>query len=242
MEPDTYVPFCGTPPLPSDLWMRWTFDPLLIAGLAAFAVALALTATHRRAAVLGWALTAVLFVSPLCAASIALFSARVAQHVLLVLVAAPLIARALGPRAWPVLPMAVVFAGVFWLWHLPAPYALTLASDTIYWAMHLSTFGAAIVLWRSVGAAVANAPGQVTLGLVLTAGQMTLLSVLLFFSRDPWHAWHMATTLPYGIGPLADQQLAGAIMWVGGGALLLIGIAGLSWRFVADQEPASSRP
>ena len=41
------------------------------------------------------ALVAFLFISPLCAASMALFSARVGQHLLLTLIAAPLIAAAL---------------------------------------------------------------------------------------------------------------------------------------------------
>ena len=75
-----YVPFCGVPPLPGDLWARWTFDPILLAGLGLLAVLLAWSAQDRRAAMLGWALTAALFISPICAASMALFSARVVQH------------------------------------------------------------------------------------------------------------------------------------------------------------------
>ena len=229
---DPYTPFCGTPPVPHELWTRWTVDPMLMAGLGAFAGLLAVVATDRRAAVLGWSLTALLFVSPLCAASMALFSARVAQHLILVLIAAPLLARALPRLRLPVVPVAGVFAAVFWFWHVPGPYGATLQSDLTYWAMHLTTFGAAILLWSSVRGALDETPGTVALGLALTAGQMTLLSVLLLVSRDVWHGWHLMTTLPYGISPLDDQQLAGAIMWVGGGALMLLVIAGLTWRFV----------
>jgi len=228
---ETYVPFCGTPPLPDDLWSRWTFDPVLLAALALLAAALAWKTTDRRLAIAGWTLTALLFISPICAASMALFSARVTQHVLLILIAAPLLARALPHRAWPVLPVAALFAVVFWVWHLPAPYAATLQSDLTYWAMHLSTLGGAVLLWSALFAALDDAPGQVVLGLAVTAGQMTLLSALLVFARNPWHDWHLLTTLPYGISPLADQQLAGAVMWTGGGALMLLGVAGLSARF-----------
>ena len=89
-----YIPFCGAPPLPQDLWSRWLFDPVLIAGLLVLALALLWKARDRRTAAAGWALVALLFISPLCAASMALFSARVTQHLLLTLVAAPLLPQA----------------------------------------------------------------------------------------------------------------------------------------------------
>src|SRR6056297_797896 len=136
METETYVPFCGMPPMPDELLSRWTLDPLLLSGLAfAFGAILWMAnGTALRRGVMGWALLAVLFVSPLCALSMALFSARVAQHLALTLVAAPLIAAAL-PRApqLPLAPVAALFAVLFWTWHAPAPYALTLGSDLAYW-------------------------------------------------------------------------------------------------------------
>lgn len=233
---DPYIPFCGTPPLPGDLWTRWTFDPVLLAGLVALAALLAWQATDRKAAVAGWAVTALLFISPICAASMALFSARVGQHVLLILIAAPLLARALPRLTVPPLLVAAAFAVVFWIWHLPGPYALTLQGDLAYWAMHLSTLGGAVLLWSAVLGALDRAPGHVVLALSATAGQMTLLSALLVFAREAWHPSHVLTTLPYGIDPLADQQLAGAVMWVGGGALLLSGIAAIATRFLRNQS------
>ncbi|MGK7650991.1 cytochrome c oxidase assembly protein [Roseovarius sp. B08] len=222
---DAYIPFCGTPPVPSDLWTRWLFDPLLMAGLAALALALAWKASDRRAAVAGWVLVALLFVSPLCAASMALFSARVAQHVLLTLIAAPLLARAAPAPIRAVLPAAGVFGVLFWVWHAPAPYAATLDSDLVYWAMHLSLLGAAWVLWSAVRHSIQARPHLVALALALTAAQMTLLSALLVFSRSVWHGWHVLTTVPYGLTAAADQQLAGAIMWTGGGVVMLGAVA-----------------
>ena len=224
---ESYVPFCGTPPFPEDLWARWQFDPVLLAGLAVLAVVLGLRAAARGPALLGWSLVALLFVSPICAASMALFSARVGQHLLLTLVAAPVLARAMPLRAPGVLPSACVFAALFWIWHAPGPYAATLASDGVYWLMHLSLLGAAWMLWTNVLQAATTRPDSVVLGLALTAGQMSLLSALLIFARDPWHEWHRFTTLPYGLSPLADQQLAGALMWVAGGALMLGAVAAL---------------
>ena len=45
---DPYTPFCGTPPLPADLLTRWTFDPVLLAGLAMALVAGLMLSTDRR--------------------------------------------------------------------------------------------------------------------------------------------------------------------------------------------------
>ena len=56
--------------------------------------------------------------------------------------------------------------------------------------------------------------GPAMLALLATVVQMGMLGALLTFARDPVYAPHFATTLPYGLTPLADQQLAGLIMWV----------------------------
>jgi putative membrane protein len=235
---NTYIPFCGTPPLPDDLWSRWLFDPVLGAGLMALAAVLIWKATDRRAAGAAWVLVALLFMSPLCAASMALFSARVGQHILLTLVAAPLLAQALRLRLLGVVPSAGLFALLFWIWHAPAPYAATLHSDLVYWAMHLSLLGAAWMLWSALLGAVHTRPHLVVLGVAGTAAQMTLLSALLVFSSDVWHDWHLLTTLAYGLSPQADQQLAGALMWVAGGALMLVAVAVLMRRMFTAQPDA----
>ncbi len=240
---DSYIPFCGTPPVPTELWTRWQFDPVLLAGLAALGAVLAFKARSRTPALVGWSLVVLLFVSPLCAASMALFSARVAQHLLLTLVAAPVLARAMPLRGPDVLPVACVFTALFWVWHVPGPYAATLQSDLVYWLMHLSLLGAAWLLWSSVLSAVASRPDTVVLGIALSAAQMSLLSALLVFARDPWHGWHMLSTVPYGLSPLADQQLAGGIMWVAGGALMLVAVAALvRLVFRAQDGPHYSAP
>ena len=74
--------YCGSPPGLHEIAMRWNFDPALIAVLAC-GLALALRARNRLAAS-GVALLAVAFVSPLCAASVTLFSARSVHHLFLI--------------------------------------------------------------------------------------------------------------------------------------------------------------
>ena len=229
---DTYTPFCGTPPLPTELLTRWTFDPVLVVGLViGLGAGLALVPNRRRF-VVAWGLVILLFVSPLCAASMALFSARVAQHILLTLVAAPLLAFALPAVRIPPLPAALVFAGLFWIWHAPGPYEATLQSDLVYWTMHLSLFGSAVALFAAFRTAMeASVPAA-----AVTAAQLTAFAALLTLSPAPWHAWHVLTTVPYGMTALADQQLAGALMWVAGGALFLTLVAAFTAGFLRRQE------
>ncbi|MEL7279198.1 MAG: cytochrome c oxidase assembly protein [Pseudomonadota bacterium] len=235
---DTYIPFCGAPPLPAELWTRWTLDPVLLIGLGLLGALGWAVAEKRPRFAIAWALVTLLFVSPLCAASIALFSARVGQHILLTLVAAPLLAASLPSLRWPSLPFAAAFAGLFWLWHAPGPYQATLSSDLTYWSMHISLLTAAVLLFSTMRAR----PERALVAAALTGAQMTLYASMITLAPGPWHSWHISTTLHYGLSAHADQQLAGALMWVAGGALFLTSIATLTLRFMRETTPEHPKP
>jgi len=240
---DGYIPYCGLPPAPGELALRWTLEPGLLAGLAVALLVGWRVAENRRRMAAGWALLAVLFVSPLCALSMALFSARVAQHLALTLVAAPLIAAAL-PRApqLPLAPVAALFAVLFWTWHAPAPYALTLGSDLAYWAMHLSLFGAALLLWWALAGAREGRPFAAILTLAGTAAQMTLYAVLLVVSPSAWHTVHAEGAALWGLSALSDQALAGGAMWVVGAGLMGVAAAALVTLPALRQTPRAGTP
>jgi hypothetical protein len=172
------VPYCGSAPVPGELIARFNFDPALIIGLilicgwqlAVLRSRNAAAGTRAAYAFGGWIVAAAAFLSPLCALSVALFSARVAQHMLLILVAAPLIAigwpRAQPTsRAWLLWTSTVVFFLALWFWHMPVPYEATFTSVWTYWAMHLTLFGSSILLWREL---LDHSPRQT--GQVLAAG------------------------------------------------------------------------
>lgn len=234
---DQYTPFCGTPPLPTELLTRWTFDPVLFLGLGVVLCAGLWLADNRKRFLLTWGVVAFLFVSPLCAASMALFSARVAQHILLTLLAAPLLASALPVMRFPAMPLALVFGILFWVWHAPQPYQMTLESDWAYWAMHLSLFVSATALFSSLRAA----PERGIFATIFTALQLTIYAQLITLSPALWHDWHMLTTLPYGISALDDQQLAGAVMWVAGGGLMLATIGTLALHFLHKTQAKGAK-
>lgn len=205
--------YCGAAPDPARLALAWNLDPLLLAALA-----LAAWALRRSPAGLGAvAVLAVAFVSPLCALSTALFSARVLHHVLLVAVAAPLLAiarpgwavgRAAGGIA---LPFAVSTA-VLWAWHLPAAYDLALNDIAVYWAMQLSLLASFTAFWRAV--LRPRAVHEAVLGVVAGMMQMSFLGAILTFAPAPLYAAHALHPFDWGLTPLRDQQLGGLIMWV----------------------------
>ena len=143
------------------------FDPALIAFLLLFAGLYAFSdhrldrtggrrsAGNKGAFYAGWMVVALALVSPLCPLSVSLFSARVAQHMLLALVAAPLVVAGRPMQAiaafrasfrlqqWArpaLLSATTVFALLLWFWHAPGPTA-TFGSTLVYWTMHLTVTG-----------------------------------------------------------------------------------------------------
>jgi putative membrane protein len=217
--------YCGPAPDPGGLWARWNFDPVLLAALVVLSVAV------RRSpmGLAGVGVLAVIFLSPLCALSAALFSARVVHHVLLVAVAAPLLAGGLGkgPARSPMLPFAAATA-VLWLWHLPVAYDLALGNYAIYWLMQVSLLGTTVLFWTAV-LHPAEEPGVAILATLGSYVQMALLGALLTFAPDGLYAIHQTAPMAFGLSPLADQQLGGLVMWVPAGLPFLI-IGGLLAR------------
>lgn len=252
----------GQPPAPHDLWAAWNLDPVLIAGglLAVLAYWHGHTGGHGRTAQTwrAWCFTAamlalgVALVSPLDALSSALASAHMVQHMLLVLVAAPLLAlaapastllngsplavrravgrwrRRLGLTRATMRPLRhpatlwLLHATALWFWHAAVPYDAALGNQLLHAAEHASFLVTAWLFWQVVIGT--RSPGRVPggLGVLLVFAmsmQSVLLSVLLTFARAPWYSGYVTTTTPWGLSPLADQQLAGVIMWVPAGAV-----------------------
>lgn len=212
--------YCGPAPEPQTLLAAWNADAVALALCAALVAAHfhGREAAGRLPLALAIAVLLGLFLSPLCALTVALFSARTAHHVLLVAVAAPLLALAFADR-WPSargIPLAWlagIHAGVLWFWHLPQAYEWGISHALPYWTMQASLLASAFLLWRGILSA-RTGTGPAMLALFATVVQTGMLGALLTFAQSPLYAPHFQTTLPFGLSPLDDQQLAGLIMWV----------------------------
>lgn len=190
LHPRTLLAHAGMPPAPHDLWSSWTFDPWIVLPLAAAAwlyfrglarlrrrapAARGLPPWRTGAFAAGLALMVIALVSPLDAMGSALFSAHMAQHEVMIVLAAPLIVigRPLVPMLWALPPAsrrslgrwsrswvrapwrvltmpAVAFtlhAAAVLVWHVPAFYQATLSSDLVHALQHLSFVGTALLFW-----------------------------------------------------------------------------------------------
>jgi putative membrane protein len=232
--------YCGAPPAPTELLARWNLDPWLLAILVITGVGWRLfigphrNAVQQRAFAAAWAVLFVAFVSPLCAATVALFSARAVHHVLLVAVAAPLLALASADRqVRPASPLGVPLlcaTGVLYLWHLPPLYDAALESTAVYWLMQTTLLASATWFWAGA-LSMRTPPATALLAMVASAALMGLLGALLTFAPQPLYLAHLSTTAVFGLTPLEDQQLAGLVMWVPAllPYLVLAGIAARRW-------------
>ena len=278
--PQTSWAHDGRTPVPHDLWRAWTFEPMVIIALVVsvccYAIGLRAHRAHMRRArgVAGWRVQAfgagvlalaVALVSPVDAISAALFSVHMVQHLLLVVVAAPLIvvgepayvmlwafpvrARRSLARAWrrltsvraawhlmtyPLVAWTLHIA-MLWLWHAPRLYDDALRLPWLHAIEHSAFFLTALLFWWVALDKRRLAVGATTFYLFGATLQSTLLGALLTLARHPWYFSHYATTQPWGLTPLEDQQLAGLIMWIPAGLAYLIAIAPRLLRALSDR-------
>jgi putative membrane protein len=254
----------GEPLEPHDLWSAWTLDPgisvsLLLTAILYLRGATAAHGVSTRQRVCfwaGWVVLVIALLSPLHPLGEVLFSAHMAQHELLMVVAAPLLVlsrplvallwglpfdwrRSLGQwskrdgvqSGWRFLthPMTAwwVHAAALWLWHIPVLFQATIDNDWIHAAQHVSFLGTALLFWWSLFYAHGNAEyGASVLYLFTTAVHTSILGALLTFAWRVWYPAYIATTPAWGLTPLEDQQVGGLIMWIPAGMIYVI--AGLA--------------
>jgi putative membrane protein len=213
----------------------------------------------------GWGTLAIALLSPLHEMAEALFSAHMAQHELIMLVAAPLIvlgqplvailwalparprlalsrsgAAKWMSRLWSGLTRMDVawtlHAGALLAWHLPALYQRSVESEMIHALQHLSFFGTGILFWWSV---VHGGRSRHGVGVLAVFGMAVLtggLGALLTVSQRVWYPLYAGRTAGWGLTPLEDQQLAGLIMWVPGGLAYLIAALALALAWLSESE------
>lgn len=169
---------------------------------------------------------------------------------ILTLIAAPLIAAgrpgaalsAMGTRHFNIsfntigpMTAALNFAVLLWFWHAPGPYGLTFRCTAAYWTMHATVLASAILLWTMLVDATGARVGPGILAGVFSSVQMGLLGALITLSPRAIYAPHWMTTAAWGLTPLEDQQLGGAIMWVPGCVVFLTVAMVTLWRVLSVQ-------
>jgi putative membrane protein len=172
--------------------------------------------TRRRVALIGGIAVLLLVVaSPAAYLDHHLLTAHMAQHLILMLVAAPLILLGVRPATLPQIPLAICWcAGTFtvFVWHIPAIFELALKSHFWHGLEQASFVIAGMLFWRPV---VNSSGWPVPIYLFLATLPCDALSAFLAFCGHvvyrPYVSGHGGM---FGFSPLDDQALAGALMWV----------------------------
>jgi cytochrome c oxidase assembly factor CtaG len=143
-----------------------------------------------------------------------LFSVHMAQHLLLIAVASPLLVLAGVRVRVPPLAGWVLFVGIFLFWHWPAAFQWA-AQDRLREIVEMSTILAATVcFWSGVLDTSWLNDGARAL-LVMTAAILTdLPGVVMLFSPRVICTMPSENAARFGLTPFGDQQLAGLLMWV----------------------------
>ena len=253
------------PPDGVTLLLGWSFEPLLVLPLVVAAVAwwLLLGAADRAhpghpvPALRRWSfLTGLLAIEVALPSGIerydtTLFSVHMVQHMLLTLVAPPLLAlgapvtqllRAASPatRARWILPVLrsrlvgvlshpvvawLVFASVMWATHFSPLFDLALEVPLVHDLEHVLYLGSAMLFWWP---AVGLDPAPRRMGhpgrilyLFLQMPQNSFLAMAILFAEAPLYPHYLTLGSPYGINALADQRLAAGLMWFVGDVIFL---------------------
>ncbi len=236
----------------------------------------------RSAAFYGGLLAIVIAVdTPLDPLADQLFSAHMVQHLLLLVVAPPLIVlSAPWLRLWQPLPLGfrrtvaksvargtwasplralarllarpwpawVLFCGVMVAWHVPALYDATLRHESIHDLEHATFVAAGLTFWLQV---IESPPVRTRLALGLRTVYLTsamlvswVLAIVIALASSPFYApYANLAHRPGGLSALADQQIAGGVMWVPGSVPFTIAIilAFYRWLDPANDPSALAR-
>jgi putative copper resistance protein D len=247
-----------SPPTPADILLDWAFDPLLAIPLLLMAAAYLWAVRHVDAAHPAHPVPRariVAFLAGLAAIEIALqsvverydttlFSVHMLQHVLLTLVASPLLAlgspitlllrvtragfrrrfilpilhsRVVRVLAFPVVSWSV-FAAVMWGTHFSPLFERSLEDPFIHDLEHLLYLTAGLLFWWPA-VALDPAPWRMphpvrAMYLFLQMPQNSFLALAIYSASAPLYAHYAGLGLTWGPTALVDQRLAGGLMWI----------------------------
>jgi cytochrome c oxidase assembly factor CtaG len=122
-----------------------------------------------------------------------------------------------------------VHVGLMFLWHAPPLYDAAQADELTHAFEHVTFLASGLLFWSCLARVARRGPGGCALGLaavVAASVQSAVLGVLLTLSSTSWY--DVPGPPPFGLTRLADQQAAGAEMWVVAGGVYVIAAAVLT--------------
>ena len=273
------------PATAATLLLGWSFEPAILIPLLAVALAWRwavgrVNAAHpanrvpraRSAALYGSLLAiAVALTSGIERYDTTLFSIHMVQHLLLTLVAAPLIVlsapitlvlRVASPsmrqrRILPVLHSRVmkaasfpvvawfVFAAVMWGTHFSPLFDRALEDPLVHDLEHVAYLVAGVLFWwPAIG--LDPSPWRMShpvrvMYVFLQMPQNTFRAVAILNATQPLYPHYATLVRSWGPSPIIDQQIAAGIMWLFGDLGFLAAILGLVVAWMRHEERVTAR-
>jgi len=186
-----------------------------------------------------------------------LFSLHMVQHLLLMMVAPPLVLLGIAGmhtppnqfrrvrRIWWVLTRPwvalVLFNVVMLLWHLPGLYDTTLTTEPIHVVEHLSFLAVGIIFWWPIVDPVRGSntklvsPLEKIAVLVVSGIPPTVLGLIFALAPVAFYNYYVHAPRLWGVTPVADQQYGGVVMLGLGNIIYFIAITIIFVRLLGDQ-------
>jgi putative membrane protein len=184
-----------------------------------------------------------------------LFSAHMVQHLVLTMLAPPLLIA--GTPGWMLRPLIehrivgrvaraltrpkvcfATFNVVLAAWHLPPLYNTAMAHHEIHILQHLMFMAASVMLWWPILSPLPELPRlsypMQMLYLFLTSIPMSIIAVYITYGGTLLYPAYAAAPRIARITPLEDQLIGGLIMWIPGGLILFAVISVIFFRWQAN--------
>jgi putative membrane protein len=223
-------------------------------------------ASHVIYFALGLMLIFVALVTPIDSlSSVALFSAHMVQHILLMLLApaclllgtprywirnlydVPMLRRVLSIVTHPLVTL-ITFNAVMWIWHVPSLYEGALRNPNIHIVEHMMFLAAGALMWLPI---IHDVPPQHVLSYPARMAYLfacmissSILGAIFTFAPNIAFPFYGPAPLAFGLTPMTDQQLAGLIMWVPGSGIFFIAILVVfaAWLNAEDRKAKAQFP
>ncbi|MCL4559934.1 MAG: cytochrome c oxidase assembly protein [Chloroflexi bacterium] len=240
------------------LLLHWSWYPSVLIGSAALVAAYlyAVRGHLTRKAIFffsGMLVLLIALLSPLDILSDTyLFSAHMVQHLLLIMIASPLLILGIPAEVaarlleYPLInriekilrrPLLAWFLGIgtIYIWHVPLFYNATLANENIHAFEHLTFIVTAVIFWWPIFTPLVShrlPPMAAITYLFAAAAGSSVLGLILTYAKPGLYPDYLQPEdtlgiLPlirqdWGITPAVDQQIGGLIMWVPGSGMYLL--------------------
>jgi cytochrome c oxidase assembly factor CtaG len=258
-----------------EFWITgWLFEPSIVLGLAVLYAGYLFATGRRRnrfkgnrpltsgqfgAFTAGIIVLIIALLSPLDPLGDRyLFTAHMTQHMLLTLVAPPLLL--LGTPGWLFEPLRssrrlmemlrrlanpyiafLSFNMVFALWHAPSLYNAALASEPLHVLEHLTFIGTALLTMLPIMSPTPLlprlAPPVQVFYLFLQSLFPTALGAIIAFDSTPLYSFYVQAPRIWGLSVMEDQLYAGLIMWIGGALFWLFALTIVFFKWFNREEP-----